>query len=111
MGRAAGAERGVDHPGIALFETGLALGIHGDHQGGGTRIGQGRDNARNYLRDNPDTARKIESEIRSRHMEAQALLNAPPAPRAEVVKETSKEVAAPAHTPTKGVKAAKNAEA
>ncbi len=86
---------------------------------GGTRIGQGRDNARNYLKDNPDTAHKIEAEIRSRHMEAQALLNAPPAPRADVVKDTGKDAGKElsakeptAPTPTsKGVKAAKAAEA
>ena len=84
---------------------------------GGTRIGQGRDNARNYLKDNPDTALKIETEIRSRHMEAQALLNAPPAPRTEAVKEASSKDAGKDATPTKdpapvkGVKAAKAAEA
>jgi recombination protein RecA len=81
---------------------------------GGTRIGQGRDNARNYLKDNPDTALKIETEIRSRHMEAQALLNAPPAPRgpADVAKESAKD-ATPTKEPAppKGVKAAKTAEA
>jgi recombination protein RecA len=87
---------------------------------GGTRIGQGRDNARNYLKDNPDTALKIETEIRSRHMEAQALLNAPPAPRPDVAKEAAKDASAkdagkdatPMKDPAaKGVKAAKTAEA
>jgi recombination protein RecA len=83
---------------------------------GGTRIGQGRDNARNYLKDNPDTAHKIESEIRSRHMEAQALLNAPPAPRADTMKDAAKDTAKDvpakeAAAPAKGVKAAKTAEA
>ncbi|MDP2345772.1 MAG: recombinase RecA [Deltaproteobacteria bacterium] len=38
----------------------------------GTRIGQGRDNARNWLRDNPDAQLRIETEIRNRHTAAQA---------------------------------------
>lgn len=77
---------------------------------GGTRIGQGRDNARNYLKENPDAAHKIESEIRSRHMEAQAILNAPPPPPAPRALEPAKD-AAPAPRDSKGTKAAKNAEA
>ena len=36
----------------------------------GTRIGQGRDNARNWLRDNPDAQLRIETEIRNRHTAA-----------------------------------------
>ena len=76
----------------------------------------GRDEQVNQL---ADTAHKIEAEIRSRHMEAQALLNAPPAPRADVVKDTGKDAGKElsakeptAPTPTsKGVKAAKAAEA
>ena len=31
----------------------------------GTRIGQGRDNAKNYLRDNPDVALQLENQIRA----------------------------------------------
>ena len=34
----------------------------------GTRIGQGRDNARNYLKDNPAMAAKIEAAIRAKHL-------------------------------------------
>ena len=34
---------------------------------GGTRIGQGRDNAKNYLKEHPELATKIEAEIRTRH--------------------------------------------
>jgi recombination protein RecA len=33
---------------------------------GGERIGQGKENARQFLRDHPDTAREIEQQIRSR---------------------------------------------
>jgi recombination protein RecA len=77
---------------------------------GGTRIGQGRDNARNYLRDNPETAQKIEAEIRSRHMEAQALLNAPPAPRIEAPKDAA-DAREPPPAPAKGTRAARAAEA
>jgi recombination protein RecA len=32
---------------------------------GGSKIGQGKDNAREYLRDNPEIAREIESRIRA----------------------------------------------
>ena len=32
---------------------------------GETRIGQGRDNAKQFLRDNPDIAKKLEEEIRA----------------------------------------------
>jgi recombination protein RecA len=37
---------------------------------GGTRIGQGRENAREYLRNNPDIAARIEAEIRMRQTAA-----------------------------------------
>jgi recombination protein RecA len=33
---------------------------------GGNRIGQGKDNARAYLKEHPDTAREIENKIRSK---------------------------------------------
>ncbi len=74
----------------------------------GTRIGQGRDNARNYLKDNPETALKIETEIRLRNTNAQAALNAPQVPR----DAAASSVPAPAAPAAKdGKKAAKNAEA
>ncbi len=75
----------------------------------GTRIGQGRDNARNYLKENPETALKIETEIRLRNTNAQAALNAPAVPR----DAASSSVPAPAAAaaPAKDKKASKNAEA
>jgi recombination protein RecA len=75
----------------------------------GTRIGQGRDNARNYLKENPETALKIETEIRLRNTNAQAALNAPAVPR----DAASSSVPAPAAAaaPAKDKKASRNAEA
>jgi recombination protein RecA len=73
---------------------------------GGTRIGQGRDNAREYLRNNPDTAARIEAEIRMRQTAAlQPLLNAPGTASAPGVAKDGKDEKKPA------LKAAKNAEA
>ncbi|HEY1098353.1 MAG TPA: recombinase RecA [Myxococcota bacterium] len=81
---------------------------------GGTRIGQGRDNARNYLRDNPDAALKIETEIRLRNTNAQAALNAPrDAAVTTPPKDAAKDAASAKDTapaPAK-TKASKNAEA
>jgi protein RecA len=37
---------------------------------GGERIGQGKDNARNYLRENPEVAKKLEAEIRQKFQPA-----------------------------------------
>jgi recombination protein RecA len=71
----------------------------------GTRIGQGRDNAREYLRNNPDAATRIEAEIRMRQTAAlQPMLNATasPSPAKEAGRDDKK---------GNGVKAAKNAEA
>jgi recombination protein RecA len=43
----------------------------------GQRIGQGRDNTRNFLKDHPDMAVKIEAEIRAKHTAAlEAMLQA-----------------------------------
>jgi recombination protein RecA len=75
----------------------------------GTRIGQGRDNARNYLKENPEVALKIETEIRLRNTNAQAALNAPPAPRDASSSVPAPAAAAPAAKDSK--KASKNAEA
>ena len=64
----------------------------------GTRIGQGRDNARNFLRDNPDAAVKIEAEIRARHTAALAPMTATnvppgaPSPRPELKAELKAEL-------------------
>jgi recombination protein RecA len=74
----------------------------------GTRIGQGRDNAREYLRNNPDAAARVEAEIRMRQTAAlQPMMNGssttPPAPAKDAAARDDKK-------PT-GVKAAKNAEA
>jgi len=73
---------------------------------GGTRIGQGRDNAREYLRNNPDVAARIEAEIRTRQTAAlQPLLNAPPAGSPSGAAKDARDDKKPP------VKAAKNAEA
>ncbi|MFT3762712.1 MAG: recombinase RecA [Pseudoxanthomonas sp.] len=39
---------------------------------GGERIGQGKDNARNYLRENPQVAAKLEAELREKFQPAEA---------------------------------------
>ena len=46
---------------------------------GEVRIGQGRDAARQYLKDNPDIAEKLEADIRAN---AAKLMSGKPAPRA-----------------------------
>jgi recombination protein RecA len=38
----------------------------------GERIGQGKDNARNYLRENPQVAVKLEAELREKFQPAEA---------------------------------------
>jgi recombination protein RecA len=77
----------------------------------GTRIGQGRDNARNWLRDNPDACARVEAEIRTRHTaSSQPLMNTPslpPSPAKDDVKADKK----PDDKKSNGVKAAKAAEA
>ncbi len=75
---------------------------------GGTRIGQGRDNARNYLKENPEAALKIETEIRLRNTNAQAALNAPK--DAPVAKDTTMPPKDAVPAPARA-KASKNAEA
>ena len=59
----------VDRLGRALgIEAGAVGGGPGDDFGilhrPGDRIGQGKDNAREFLRENPDIAREIENRIR-----------------------------------------------
>ena len=46
---------------------------------GGDRIGQGRENAKDFLRQNPDVAEKIEAEVLSKHGLARANAGASPA--------------------------------
>jgi recombination protein RecA len=79
----------------------------------GTRIGQGRDNAKGFLKEHPETALKIEAEIRARHMEAQAAMMAPPPPAPVAVPKDAKADAKDAAPVVngKGAKAAKAAEA
>ena len=89
----------------------------------GTRIGQGRDNARNWLRDNPDAQQRIETEIRARHTASMAppvnALSAAPAATstAMAAKDASKDAAKDAKDANgkdangKHAKAAKSAEA
>ena len=83
----------------------------------GTRIGQGRDNARNWLRDNPDAQLRIETEIRTRHSASlappvNALGGVPLAlsTSTPALKEAAKEAAKDDKKPN-NVKAAKSAEA
>ena len=76
----------------------------------GTRIGQGRDNARNYLKENPELALKLETEIRLRNTNAQAALNAPRDVAATTSSVPAAAAAAPAPAKASG-KASKNAEA
>jgi recombination protein RecA len=75
----------------------------------GTRIGQGRDNARNYLKDNPDAALKIEAEIRARHAAAlETVLNTPtPAALATTAAYALRDAASTPPAPSKDAKDAK----
>jgi recombination protein RecA len=79
----------------------------------GTRIGQGRDNARNFLREHPEDCTRIEAEIRARHHAArQPAVTTPPAaaPSAKDLKDlaAAKDDKKPM---VNGTKAAKAAEA
>ncbi len=65
----------------------------------GTRIGQGRDNARNWLRDNPEAQAKVESEIRARHTAAHTAATAPP-PSASSTAASSTAASSTANTPS-----------
>ena len=56
----------------------------------GTRIGQGKDNAREYLRENPTMARDIENKVRAHHG-ITALAATEDAPAAEPVAEAAPE--------------------
>ena len=80
----------------------------------GTRIGQGRDNARTWLRDNPDAQARVEAEIRTRHTAAlQPLMNTPAGttPPAKVDDKAEKKADKHDEKKPNGVKAAKAAEA
>jgi recombination protein RecA len=76
----------------------------------GNRVGQGRDNVRNMLRDNPEMAARIEAEIRAKHSTAlQALLQASsPLPKSAEPTVTAK---APPEKDDRKPRAARNAEA
>ena len=51
---------------------------------GEMRIGQGRDAARQYLKDNPDIAEKLEEDIREGMAKQAAAAQAKPEPRASI---------------------------
>ena len=72
----------------------------------GQRIGQGRENSKNFLRENPDVAKKLESQIRKNAgILADSMLTGPDS--AENAAETAAEdVANDGDTETKGKKAA-----
>ena len=72
----------------------------------GQRIGQGRENSKNFLRENPDVAKKLESQIRKNAgILADSMLTGPDS--AENAAETAAEdVANDGETGTKGKKAA-----
>ena len=78
--------------GISRYGEMVDLGVQLDliHKAGswfsidGERIGQGRDNARQFLMDNPDLADELEEKIRAQmfHLNGRAVPNAPAAPAA-----------------------------
>ena len=78
--------------GISRYGEMVDLGVQLDliHKAGswfsidGERIGQGRDNARQFLMDNPDLADELEEKIRAQmfHLNGRAAPNAPAAPAA-----------------------------
>jgi recombination protein RecA len=55
----------------------------------GQRIGQGRDNTRNFLKDHPEMAVKIEAEIRAKHTAALEALYAASTPKPAVDEKAS----------------------
>ena len=81
--------------GISRYGEMVDLGVQLDliHKAGswfsidGERIGQGRDNARQFLMDNPDLADELEEKIRAQmfHLNGRAAPNAPAAPAASPV--------------------------
>jgi len=82
----------------------------------GTRIGQGRDNARNWLRDNPDAQARVEAEIRARHTASmQPPTNTPvgaaPVKADDKSDKKLEKLEKPSDEKKNGVKAAKSAEA
>jgi recombination protein RecA len=64
---------------------------------GGTRIGQGRENVKQFLRDHPETAAEIEAKIRATLVAVGAA--AAPAPASLPEKEASPEKERPAKVP------------
>jgi recombination protein RecA len=83
----------------------------------GNRIGQGRDNARNFLRDNPDAATRVEAEIRAKHTAAIQALMQTPSPAVAAAAASAKLEASAAAAAKDGkddkkpAKASRNAEA
>jgi recombination protein RecA len=70
-----------------LLDVGIELGIvkksGAFHSYGDTRLGQGRENAREYLRQNPELAADIERQIRQQTAAARAPAAAPEPPAAD----------------------------
>ena len=55
------------------------------------KIGQGRENAKQFLKDNPELLFEIESKIRSNSNTVEELMIDPPAPQDDIVEEKSEE--------------------
>ena len=97
--------------GISRYGEMVDLGVQLDliHKAGswfsidGERIGQGRDNARQFLMDNPDLADELEEKIRAQmfHLNGRAAPNAPAAPAASPAEPAG--FAAPERPMPKGV--------
>ena len=73
----------------------------------GDRIGQGRENAKTYLKTNKDVAKEIETELRSRFMAPSLKATSPAAAVAEVLSEVKPAGAKPADKAANKEKAAK----
>jgi len=73
----------------------------------GDRIGQGRENAKTYLKTNKDVAKEIETELRSRFMSPSLKATSPAAAVAEVLSEVKPGAQKPADKAAQKEKAAK----
>jgi recombination protein RecA len=73
----------------------------------GQRIGQGRDNTRNFLRDHPEMAVKIEAEIRAKHTAALEAMIAASMPKPAAPVETKVDAKADAKDDKKAMDADK----
>lgn len=74
---------------------------------GETRIGQGRDNAKQFLHDNPEIAKKLEEDIRAHADQLMSPQSRAAALAAGRIQEPEAPVASAAETPTQGKKPAK----